>query len=149
MRARTKRLYAVGVASVLVVAAAALAAFALRQHADLFYTPELLVERGMPDAGQRIRIGGFVEPGSLTYGDGAEILFNIVDGSAEKVAVKYVGIVPDLFREGEGVVATGRFAEGETTFGAEQILAKHDETYEPRELRDIEMASDDGYASLQ
>ena len=142
MRARTKRLYAVGVAGVLVIAAAALASFALRQHADLFYTPELLVERGMPEAGQRIRIGGFVEDGSLTYGEGAELLFKIVDGSGESVTVSYVGIVPDLFREGEGVVATGRFAEGETVFGAEQILAKHDETYEPRELRDLENAKD-------
>lgn len=138
MRARTKRLYAVGLAGVLVVAAATLAAFALRQHADLFYTPQLLVERGMPEAEQRIRIGGFVEEGSLTYGEGAEILFTIVDGSGASVHVSYVGIVPDLFREGEGVVATGRFGAGETTFGAEQILAKHDETYEPRELRDLE-----------
>lgn len=146
MRDRTKRLYAVGVAAVLVASAAALAAFALRQHADLFYTPELLAERGLPEPGQRIRIGGFVEPETLNYGDGAQILFNIIDGSGERVSVSYVGIAPDLFREGEGVVATGRFTEGEALFGAEQILAKHDETYEPRELRDLEMTSDEGYA---
>lgn len=146
MRTRTKRLYGVGFAAILVVSAAILAAFALRQHADLFYTPELLVERGMPEPGQRIRVGGFVEPGSLTFGEGAEMLFNIVDGSGEKVSVSYIGIVPDLFREGEGVVATGRFAEGSVTFGAEQILAKHDETYEPRELRDLEIVSDETYS---
>ena len=142
MRARTKRLYAVGVAAVLVASAAGLAAFALRQHADLFYTPELLLTRGMPDPGQRIRIGGFVEPGSLTYGEGAEIRFEVVDGSGERVGVRYVGITPDLFREGEGVVATGRFAEGDPVFQAEQILAKHDETYEPREIRDLRAAAE-------
>ncbi|MEO1643399.1 MAG: cytochrome c maturation protein CcmE [Pseudomonadota bacterium] len=144
MRARTKRLYGVGLAALLVVAAAVLAAFALRQHADLFYTPKLLVERGMPEPGQRIRIGGFVENGSLSYGEGAEILFTIVDGSSAFVNVSYVGIVPDLFREGEGVVATGRFQGADTVFTAEQILAKHDETYEPRELRNLEQ---DKYAA--
>ncbi|MEM1035728.1 MAG: cytochrome c maturation protein CcmE [Pseudomonadota bacterium] len=146
MRARTKRLYGVGLAALLVAAAATLAAFALRQHADLFYTPQLLVERGMPDVGERIRIGGFVEKGSLSYGEGAEILFTIVDGSSAFVRVSYVGIVPDLFREGEGVVATGRFLESDSIFTAEQILAKHDETYEPRELRDLEKEQEETYA---
>lgn len=138
MRARTKRLYAVAVAAVLVISAVAVASVALRQHADLFYTPQLLVERGMPEAGQRVRIGGFVQPESRRNGDGAEILFVIEDGSGETVEVSYTGLVPDLFREGEGVVATGRFAEGGRTFVAEEILAKHDETYQPRELEDLE-----------
>lgn len=97
IRARTKRLYAVGIATVLIACAVVLTAFALRRHADLFYTPELLAERGPPEAGQRIRIGGFVQPGSLTYGDGAEILFVIEDGSTETVRVSYMGIAPDLF----------------------------------------------------
>lgn len=141
MRARTKRLYAVGAATVLIACAVALTAFALRRHADLFYTPELLAERGQPEAGQRIRIGGFVQPGSLTYGDGAEIRFVIEDGSAETVRVSYLGIAPDLFREGEGVVATGAFPASGDLFEAEQILAKHDEEYQPRELRDVAPAS--------
>ena len=137
MRARTKRLYGVGAAAILVVAAVALASVALRQHADLFYTPELLVERGMPEPGQRVRIGGFVEYGSRTNGEGAEILFTIGDGSGETVRVSYTGLVPDLFREGEGVVATGRFEDGSRTFVAEEILAKHDENYTPRELEGL------------
>lgn len=137
MRARTKRLYGVGAAAILVVAAVALATTALRQHADLFYTPELLVERGMPEPGQRVRVGGFVEIGSRRNGEGAEMLFTIEDGSGETVAVSYTGLVPDLFREGEGVVATGRFEEGSTTFVAEEILAKHDENYQPRELEGL------------
>ncbi|MEM7493045.1 MAG: cytochrome c maturation protein CcmE, partial [Pseudomonadota bacterium] len=64
MRARTRRLYGVSLTTLLVAAAATLAAFALRQHADLFYTPQMLAERGMPEPGQRVRIGGFVEKGS-------------------------------------------------------------------------------------
>ena len=146
MRARTRRLYGVGLTTLLVAVAATLAAFALRQHADLFYTPQMLVERGMPAPGQRVRIGGFVEEGSFSYGEGAEILFTIVDGSTAFVNVSYVGIVPDLFREGEGVVATGRFSAEDTIFKAEQILAKHDETYEPRELRDLKDQSKEIYA---
>ncbi len=138
MRARTKRLYAVGVAAILVISAVAVASVALRQHADVFYTPELLVKRGMPEAGQRVRIGGFVQPASRRNGEGAEILFVIEDGSGETVDVSYTGLVPDLFREGEGVVATGRFQDGTNLFVAEEILAKHDENYQPRELEDVE-----------
>jgi len=138
MRARTKRLYAVGIAAVLVISAVIVAGLALRQHADLFYTPQLLVERGMPEPGQRVRIGGFVQPDSRRNGDGAEMLFVIEDGSGETVQVSYTGLVPDLFREGEGVVATGRFEAGSRQFVAEEILAKHDENYQPRELEDLE-----------
>ncbi|MEM9055039.1 MAG: cytochrome c maturation protein CcmE [Pseudomonadota bacterium] len=138
MRARTKRLYGVGLAAILVIAAVALAAMALSRHADLFYTPELLVERGMPEAGQRIRIGGFVQDGSRRNGQGAEMLFVIEDGSGETVEVSYTGLVPDLFREGEGVVATGRFEADTALFVAEEILAKHDENYQPRELEGVE-----------
>lgn len=141
MRARTKRLYAVGVAATLVIAAVVLAGAALRQHADLFYTPQLLAERGMPEAGQRVRIGGFVQPGSRRNGEGAEMLFTIEDGSGETVNVSYTGLVPDLFREGEGVVATGQFEAGQDHFTAEEILAKHDENYQPRELEDVERPS--------
>lgn len=138
MRARTKRLYAVGGAAVLVIAALFFAAGGLQRHADLFYTPQLLAERGMPEAGQRVRVGGFVEEGSRRNGEGAETLFTIEDGSGERVRVSYTGLVPDLFREGQGVVATGRFQEGSDVFVAEEILAKHDENYQPRELEGLE-----------
>ncbi len=66
------------------------------------------------------------------------MLFVIEDGSGETVQVSYTGLVPDLFREGEGVVATGQFEAGHTLFVAEEILAKHDENYQPRELEDVE-----------
>jgi cytochrome c-type biogenesis protein CcmE len=140
MRARTKRLYAVSAAAILIVAAGALAFMALGRHADLFYTPELLAERGMPEAGQRVRVGGFVSIGSRVSGEGAEMLFTIEDGSGETVRVSYTGLVPDLFREGEGVVATGRFDADSPVFMAEEILAKHDENYQPRELEGVTRA---------
>ena len=130
MRARAKRLWGVSIAAVLLVSAVALAAVALRQHADLFYTPQLIAERGQPDTGKRVRIGGWVQIDSVEYGHGADMTFLIEDGSGQTVEVAYTGIVPDLFREGEGVVATGRFAEG-GDFTAENILAKHDENYQP------------------
>ena len=138
MRARTKRLYAVAGAGLLVAAATVLAGFALGRNADLFYTPELLAERGMPEMNRRIRIGGFVQPDSLQYSESVEVVFVIEDGSDQTVTVRYAGILPDLFREGQGVVASGRFVPGSQFFEAAQILAKHDENYEPRELRDIE-----------
>lgn len=134
MRARTKRLWGVGAAAALLISAVALAAVALRQHADLFYTPGLIAEKGLPEAGKRVRVGGWVQEGSLIYGDGAGMVFLIEDGSGETVDVSYTGIAPDLFREGEGVVATGRFDEA-GAFTADSILAKHDENYEPRELK--------------
>lgn len=140
MRARAKRLWGVAVAATLLVGAVALAAVALKQHADLFYTPGLVAERGQPDAGKRVRIGGWVQIGSIEYGDGADMSFLIEDGSGETLPVAYTGVVPDLFREGEGVVATGRFDES-GAFTAETILAKHDENYEPRELKKTQAAS--------
>lgn len=138
MRARTKRLYAVGLASLLLAVAAVLAFMALRRHADLFYTPQLLVERGLPDLGDQVRLGGYVALNSLAYGEGAEIFFTVEDGSGETMQVRYVGITPDLFREGQGVVATGQFKTDYTVFEADTLLAKHDENYQPRELRDLQ-----------
>ncbi|MEM1106806.1 MAG: cytochrome c maturation protein CcmE [Pseudomonadota bacterium] len=137
MRARTRRLWTVTVSAALVLAAAGLTVFALRQTADLFYTPGKLAEIGLPDVGRRVKVGGFVEPGSLSYAQGAQIVFTVVDDTPHSIRVRYVGIAPDLFREGSGVVATGAF-ETSGDFAATQLLAKHDETYVPRELKDIE-----------
>ncbi len=137
MRARTRRLWTVGVAAVLIVAAALLAIFALRLNADLFYTPEKLAERGGPELGLSGKVGGFVEPGSITFGEGAEMTFRVIDDSPHVIVVRYEGVTPDLFREASGVVATGTF-DGEGVFEATNLLAKHDENYVPRELKGIE-----------
>ena len=138
MRARTRRLYTFGVAALLILAAAALAFLALRENANLFYTPEVLAEKGLPDAEREVKVGGWVEPGSLTYGeDGATMYFTVIDNSPHTITVSFTGVAPDLFREGQGVVATGRFSP-EGMFTARQLLAKHDENYQPRELKPLE-----------
>lgn len=138
MRARTRRLYTFGLAALLILAAAALAFFALRENANLFYTPETLAEKGLPREGREVKVGGWVEPGSLTYSDGgATMRFTVIDNSPGTITVSFTGVAPDLFREGQGVVATGTFTpEGE--FTARQLLAKHDENYQPRELKPLE-----------
>ena len=84
-----------------------------------------------------MKVGGWVAPGSLTYpGDGSEMVFTIIDNSPDTITVSFTGIAPDLFREGQGVVAVGSFgADG--GFTARQVLAKHDENYQPRELRPL------------
>tara|TARA_B100001540_G_scaffold273523_1_gene258472 strand:- start:56 stop:454 length:399 start_codon:yes stop_codon:yes gene_type:complete len=129
-----------GIAALLLAAAAALAFFALRENANLFYTPQILAEKGLPEDGKEVKVGGWVEPGSLTYsGDGATMVFTVIDSSPHTITVSFTGIAPDLFREGQGVVATGRF-EADGTFTARQILAKHDENYQPRELKPLEIA---------
>lgn len=127
----------VGASGALVIAAAFLAIFALRLNADLFYTPAKLAERGGPEAGLRGKVGGFVEPGSIEYGEGAEFMFRVIDDSPHVILVRFDGVAPDLFREGSGVVATGAF-EGDGVFRADNLLAKHDENYVPRELKDLE-----------
>lgn len=137
MRARSRRLWTFSIAAMVLIAAASLVVFAMRETADLFYTPERLAEDGLPEPGQRVKIGGFVEPGSLEYGRDALIRFSVVDDSPNRLAVAYRGVAPDLFREGSGVVATGSF-DSEGHFEATQLLAKHDENYVPRELKHIE-----------
>ena len=138
MRARTRRLYTFAIAALLVLGAALLTFFALRENANLFYTPEILAEKGLPKAGREVKVGGWVEPGTLTYSDdGATMQFTIIDNSPSTITVRFTGVAPDLFREGQGVVATGAFA-ADGTFTARQLLAKHDENYQPRELKPLE-----------
>jgi cytochrome c-type biogenesis protein CcmE len=138
MRARTRRLYTFGLAALLVLGAAVLAFFALRENANLFYTPEVLAEKGLPNAGKEVKVGGWVEPGTLTYWDGgATMQFIVIDNSPNTITVRFNGVAPDLFREGQGVVATGSFGP-DGTFTAKQLLAKHDENYQPRELKPLE-----------
>lgn len=126
------------IAALLVIAAAVLAFFALRENANLFYTPEVLAEKGYPEEGRSVKVGGWVEPGSLAYSDGgATMQFTVIDNSPATITVRYTGVAPDLFREGQGVVATGSFGT-DGIFMARQLLAKHDENYQPRELKPLE-----------
>lgn len=111
--------------------AAGLVMFALRDTIVFFYTPSEIEAKNV-QPGTRLRLGGLVKEGSVVRGDGKAITFSVRDGSGE-VRVTYSGLLPDLFREGQGVVTEG-VLEGKGQFRADNVLAKHDETYMPREL---------------
>jgi cytochrome c-type biogenesis protein CcmE len=122
----------VALAMAALISAAVLAMWGLRDRAAYFYTPSDIA-RAVPN--RAMRLGGMVDKGSLTHGpDGVTIYFTVSDGVA-RVPVTYRGIVPDLFREGSGVVAEGRIERG--GFVADNILAKHDERYMPPQMGDL------------
>ena len=135
IKAKHQRLILILIALVALIGAALLAIWGLRSQASYFYVPsDILTDRPDPDRG--VRLGGMVEKGSLrTEPDGVTIAFVVGDGKA-RVPVRFKGIVPSLFVEGSGVVAEGRLAPN-GTFVADNLLAKHDEKYVPRELQDM------------
>jgi len=138
LKAKHQRLILVVIALAALIGAALLAIWGLRSQASYFYVPsEILSARPDPDRG--VRLGGMVETGSLrTEPDGVTIAFVVGDGKAQ-VPVRFRGIVPSLFTEGSGVVAEGRMQE-DGTFVADNLLAKHDERYVPREMKDMTAA---------
>jgi cytochrome c-type biogenesis protein CcmE len=105
--------------------------FALRDTIVFFHTPKEVVEKQIP-AGKRIRLGGLVAEGSLERGQGLTVSFAITD-TQQTIPVSYTGILPDLFREGQGVVAEGKL-DPAGRFFADTVLAKHDENYMPPEV---------------
>ena len=130
---RRRRLLFVLLLALASAAAVALVAMALQRNVAYLYTPAEVL-RG--DAGDhaRFRLGGMVEKDSFQRASGSmDSHFRVTDGDAQ-LAVVYTGILPDLFREGQAVVATGAMQDG--VFVAEDVLAKHDETYMPKELAD-------------
>ena len=131
MKPKNQRLVLVIAAAVAVLGAVLLAMWGLKDRAAYFYTPADIAA-GRAAEGKAMRLGGMVEAGSVRkQPDGISIRFTVVDGEA-RTPVAYRGIVPDLFREGSGVVAEGRLQRG--TFVADTILAKHDERYMPPQL---------------
>ncbi|WP_156840503.1 cytochrome c maturation protein CcmE [Novosphingobium aquimarinum] len=132
LKPKHQRLVLLGIALVVLIAAALLAIWALRNQASYFYVPsEIVANPPAPDRG--VRLGGMVEKGSLrTESDGVTIAFVVQDGEA-RVPVRFSGIVPSLFVEGSGVVAEGTLGT-DGTFVATNLLAKHDENYVPREM---------------
>jgi len=136
MRARTRRLGIVTVAAALLLVAAGLVFVAVQESANLFWTPAKLAEIGGPSPGLTGKVGGFVAVGSLVYASPTEISFEVID-ETHSIPVLYEGITPDLFEEGAGVVAEGAF-NTDGVFVARQLLAKHDENYVPRELKNTE-----------
>ncbi len=132
MKPKHKRLIFVGLGVGLLGLAAILVLSALKDSVVFFHTPSELAEKPV-SADQRLRIGGLVEEGSVQRGDGAQVRFRVTD-LANTVAISYEGILPDLFREGQGVVVEGRMRDG--VLVADQVLAKHDENYMPPEVAD-------------
>jgi cytochrome c-type biogenesis protein CcmE len=129
---KTRRIQIIALAAVALTLSTALIGWAMRDGINFFYSPaQIAAEPPPPD--RNLRIGGLVEEGTLVRGQGATITFNVTDRAAS-IPVTYTGIVPDLFREGEGVVAQGRLVDG--VFRAHEILARHDETYMPKEVID-------------
>ena len=132
MKPKHQRLSIVILALIALGAAAALVLNAFEDNLVFFYSPTDLREKHIAP-GQPIRIGGLVEEGSVQK-DGLDVSFRISDG-AQTVLVAYHGQLPDLFREGQGIVTTGQLAL-DGTFQAEEVLAKHDENYMPPEVAD-------------
>ena len=130
MRRRDQRLLMIAAAGVVLVLAMTLTFMGLRDTIVYFVAPSDLAERAQ--AGERVRLGGLVVEGTVRRGDDGAMRFAVTDGAVQ-VEVRYDGILPDLFREGQGVVAEGSWTPGQA-FEAERVLAKHDETYMPREV---------------
>ena len=123
----------IGTAGAVLAVALGLVLFALNDQIVFFQSPTDITEKQIPQ-GQRIRLGGLVEEGSLERFDDARVKFSVTD-TANTIAVTYKGILPDLFREGQGVVTEGLIgADG--VFVADNVLAKHDENYIPKEVAD-------------
>ena len=130
MKRKHKRLTFVMIGLLLLGSSVALILTAFEDNIVFFYSPsELAIEK--PNSAQRLRIGGLVMTGSVEKLAGAVVAFTITD-TAKTVTVQYKGILPDLFREGQGVVAEGHFKNG--VFQADEVLAKHDENYMPPEV---------------
>jgi cytochrome c-type biogenesis protein CcmE len=139
MKAKNQRLVLAILALAALLGAGVLAAAALRDEASYFYTPMTLKTANV-SAGKSIRLGGMVKRGSIKrQDDGVTLSFVVQDRDAE-IIVQYTGITPDLFVEGSGVVADGRLGK-DGHFVSDSLLAKHDENYVPRELKDIDMTA--------
>ncbi|MBN9444258.1 MAG: cytochrome c maturation protein CcmE [Bosea sp. (in: a-proteobacteria)] len=130
---KQRRLAIIAAAGTVLALAAGLVLFAMRDTIVFFYGPTEIAEKGVAP-GTRMRLGGLVEAGSVQRGPGHRVAFAVTDGKTA-VKVSYDGLLPDLFREGQGVVTEGVF-EGAGRFRADSVLAKHDETYMPREVAD-------------
>jgi cytochrome c-type biogenesis protein CcmE len=127
---KKRRIQIIVLAFVALAVSTGLIGYAMKDGINFFRSPAQ-VAADPPRAGETFRIGGLVEEGSLQRGQGETVLFNVTDGAAS-IPVAFTGILPDLFAENEGMVGTGQLVDG--VFQASEILAKHDETYMPKEV---------------
>ncbi|MFV2038521.1 MAG: cytochrome c maturation protein CcmE [Paracoccaceae bacterium] len=129
---KRRRIQVIIAAAVALAISTALIGYAMRDGINFFRSPAQIAE-APPSPDEVFRIGGLVLEGSLVRGQGTTVRFDVTDGAAT-IPVVYTGILPDLFTEGQGMVGTGRLVDG--VFQASEILAKHDETYMPKEVID-------------
>ena len=129
---KKRRIQVIVIAAVALAISTGLIGYAMRDGINYFRSPSEVVEQ-RPAESEVFRIGGLVEVGSLVRGQGQITSFRVTDGGAS-VPVTFAGILPDLFEEGQGMVGTGSYVDG--VFVASEILAKHDETYMPKEVLD-------------
>ena len=130
---KTRRLVLIGTVGAVLAAAVGLVLFALSGEITLYKTPTEITEQPIAQD-RRLRIGGLVEVGSVARKDGGQVDFKVTD-TVNAVTVTYTGLLPDLFQEGQGVVAEGRL-DPSGLFHADTVLAKHDERYMPKEVVD-------------
>lgn len=129
---KRRRIQVISVAVVALVLSTALVGYAMRDGINFFRAPSQVMAEP-PQPTEVFRIGGLVAEGSLVRGDGSTVRFSVTDGGAV-VPVTFTGVLPDLFEENQGMVGTGSYING--VFEATEILAKHDETYMPKEVVD-------------
>ncbi|MBD3765444.1 MAG: cytochrome c maturation protein CcmE [Rhodobacterales bacterium] len=129
---KQRRIQIIALAAVALTVSTALVGYAMRDGINFFRSPAQVVE-APPPATEVFRLGGLVEEGSIIRGQGETVSFRVTD-TAATIPVTYTGVLPDLFSEGQGMVGTGRLVDG--VFVATEILAKHDETYMPKEVMD-------------
>jgi cytochrome c-type biogenesis protein CcmE len=133
MTRKQRRLALISTAAVVLAIATALVLFALRDSIVFFNSPSDVIVKQIK-SGTRLRLGGLVAPGSVVRDNQLDMHFEVTDGN-RSITVAYHGILPDLFREGQGVVAEGVLEPG-GAFRADTVLAKHDENYMPKEVAD-------------
>jgi cytochrome c-type biogenesis protein CcmE len=133
MTRKQRRLVLIGSALAVLAVAVALVLGALRESIVFFNSPTDVVEKKVAP-GARIRLGGLVKAGSIARGENMQVRFEVTDGR-NTIPVAYTGLLPDLFREGQGVVTEGAL-DTAGTFRADSVLAKHDENYMPKEVAD-------------
>lgn len=129
---KRRRIQLIVIGAVMLAVATGLIGYAMRDGIEFFRSPSQFAEQPVQD-GRRFRLGGLVEAGSVVRGAGPEIRFTVTDGGAS-IPVVFTGVLPDLFREGQGVIAAGEMERG--TFVANEVLARHDESYMPKEVAD-------------
>ncbi|SEI90326.1 cytochrome c maturation protein CcmE [Pseudooceanicola nitratireducens] len=127
---KQRRIQIIVLAFVALAVATGLVGYAMKDGINFFRSPTQVAEAPPPPS-ETFRLGGLVEEGSLIRGQGEAITFAVTDGNAT-IPVSFTGILPDLFAENQGMIGTGRFIDG--TFVADEILAKHDESYMPKEV---------------